>query len=548
VTLAQDMEGADQAPAPQGLGRRIVVFTGGLNYTVCKGIVAIDDAIAGLQWLVLVRTEPRTLGRLWRNQVQNVRRNGWRWLPYQCVEMLRRAFAPRRAQAVKPPCPGHEFTSAALEGRPHIAIERVGDIHAISALERVKAFAPDLGLSLAAPILRRVLCAIPRLGSINLHKGKLPEFRGMPPAFWEIWNDKSSVGCSVHCIDDKLDTGPLLAQATVMRQAHSTVRGLQLELDEVAIVLTREAVCAVMDGTAVPQSQERGSAATYRKPTLVQQAQLRKRESPRLAPAQRAKVIVKDGAAVLMLGAHRLGISRWLSPRVVVLLYHRVADDARDNLTAGIAQFEKNMKWVSENCQLVSIEEVLSMRVVSSSSRPLVAVTFDDGYLDNYAYAAPILRRYGVPAAFFVSTGIVNSDKSFPHDVRRNNPALQKMSWNQLREMRQWGFTIGSHTVNHIDCAAEPEEIVWRELMQSREDLKAELDISRPILAYPYGGRRHMTAQRLELVKKAGYVGCLSAYGGVNVAAVDPFNVLRRTVSHEFSERSVQRMCLGFAG
>ena len=120
------------------------------------------------------------------------------------------------------------------------------------------------------------------------------------------------------------------------------------------------------------------------------------------------------------------------------------------------------------------------------------------------------------------------------------------MSWGQLREMKAWGFTIGSHTVGHIDCAAEPEDLVRLELAQSRDDLRQQLGVAEPIFAYPYGGRQHMNAARLELVKQAGYVGCLSAYGGTNVKTVDRYNVLRRSISWEFDDQSFRRLCLGW--
>jgi len=111
--------------------------------------------------------------------------------------------------------------------------------------------------------------------------------------------------------------------------------------------------------------------------------------------------------------------------------------------------------------------------------------------------------------------------------------------------MRAAGFVIGSHSVSHIDCASEPEQLVQSELESSRADLERELQLEKVIFAYPYGGRQHMTAQRLELVKRAGYAGCLSAYGGTNVSQVARFNVLRRGIHWEFSDRALLFECLG---
>jgi len=228
-----------------------------------------------------------------------------------------------------------------------------------------------------------------------------------------------------------------------------------------------------------------------------------------------------------------------------VLLYHRVTDAVRDNLSTGVEQFHRQMALLRRHCRVLSLEEVLEAEVIPRSRQPLVCVTFDDGYRDNHDHAVPILVRHQIPAAFFVSTGIVGTERAFPHDVKRKNDPIPTMDWQQLRRMRELGFTIGSHTVNHIDCAAEPEDVVWHELVESRDTLRRELGAGDVILGYPYGGRRHMTPRRLDLVRQAGYKGCLSAYGGTNLRRVDRFNVLRRGIHWQFSDQAFMRECVG---
>jgi len=525
-------------------GKRIVVFTGNPSHSVRKGIVEIDDAIAGLEWLLLVHSPRRTPARLLRNQWRNLRRNGWRWIPYQMADIWSRIRSSRAAEPL-PDAPGAAYAPGALGRRANMRVVHVADIHAESSLDTVREFAPDLGLSLAAPILRRQLFSIPSLGTINLHKGRLPDYRGMPPAFWELWNDEQVVGCSVHWVDDKLDTGALVVATEVPRARYSTLRGLQLVLDEVGVALMCDAVRDILEGRSLVLRQV-GSGRTFRKPTLTQGAALARR----MAVLQPAAVqwpvrVLKDVFAVLLWGAWRLALRHLLTPRVTVVLFHRVSDDARDNLTVGVEQFERQMALLARHCQPVSLAQVLAMKQVPRTSRPLVAVTFDDGYLDNATHAAPILQRHGVPAAFFVSTGMIGSERPFPHDVLRGNSGIVNMNWDELRRMRAQGFLIGSHSVGHIDCAAEPQDTVRLELERSRDDLLRELGAQDLVFAYPYGGRQHMTPQRLEMVLEVGYAGCLSAYGGSNIGTVNRFNVLRRGIHWGYGDRAFLRQCLG---
>jgi peptidoglycan/xylan/chitin deacetylase (PgdA/CDA1 family) len=525
--------------------RRIAVFTASLSYSVRKGIVAIDRAIPGLDWLVLLHAPPRTPRLLIRNQWRNLKRNGVRWIPYQARDLAAR-LAKGAADTPPGAVPGFAYTRGALEAMPNLRLLQVADIHGDDALAAVRAFAPDLGLSLAAPILRPALFSLPRLGTLNLHKGKVPDYRGMPPAFWELWNDEQEVGCTIHWVDERLDTGAIAAQASVPREKFSTPKGLQLRLDEVGVGLMRDAVRRVLDGERPAIAQPAGGR-TYRKPTLADEAALSRRLAA-LEPARaRGPRAFAKNAALSAAGiARRLGIMSARTPRITVLLYHRVSDEARDNLTVGVAQFDRQMALLRRHCRVLTLEDVLASTNVPRSPVPLVCVTFDDGYLDNALYAAPILERHGLPAAFFVSTRIVASDRRFPHDIRRENPPIPVMQWAHLRAMRDAGFTIGSHAATHIDCAAEAEDVVVRELAESRDDLAREFGVTAPIFAYPYGGRQHMTAQRLELVKAAGYVGCLSAYGGSNVGRVDRFNVLRRGIHWEFNDSAFLFTCMGF--
>ena len=79
-------------------------------------------------------------------------------------------------------------------------------------IEQVRAIAPDLIVSVAAPeIFKPTLLGIPRLGCINMHSGRLPTYRGMMPTFWQMLRGEPAVTITVHRMAEKLDAGDVLA-------------------------------------------------------------------------------------------------------------------------------------------------------------------------------------------------------------------------------------------------------------------------------------------------------------------------------------------------
>lgn len=517
--------------------KKIVVFTGSLNYAVRKGIVSIDHELPGLSWLILIHAPKYSFGQVLFNQWVNLKRHGWRRIPdvfSTAYERLRfTSYFPVSKQV-----PSFEYTMEYIKNRNHFQVLQYDNIHSQDAIDKITAFQPDIGLSLAAPILRNKIFNIPSFGTLNLHKGKVPEYRGMPPAFWEMWNEEEYVGCTVHWVDEKLDTGAVVVSSSVKCEKYSTVRGLRLCLDEIGNHLMCEAILKIDQGIELNMPQPVGGK-TYRTPTLKQVAQLNEKINSRtLLQKTDPKKIIGDALKKSLFLFGKLIFWRYAAPRITVILYHRVTDEVRDNLTTGIEQFERQMMLLRRYFQVISLSELLKLSVIPRSSRPIVCVTFDDGYLDNYTNAFPILIRHNIPASFFVSTGLIGTTKQFPHDVRRGNQFIPLMDWSHLKEMYKAGFAIGSHTVSHINCASEEEAVVRAELVQSLQDIKQKIGLTEVVLAYPYGGKQHMTQKRLAIVKEVGYTGCLSAYGGINIEKVDRFNVLRRGIYWEFSDTS----------
>lgn len=523
--------------------KNLVVYTADLSFSTIRIIVDINQMVADCRWLVVVHKPNKPLSVLLKNQWKNLRYHGLRWIPYQLVDVVQRISSSKFARSSRVG-PGARYSLDSLTAMPNLAIDYVADINANSSVKKIADFEPELGLSIAAPILKEAVFGVPRLGTLNLHKGKLPDYRGMPPAFWELWNDEPEVGCSIHKVVRSLDAGDVLACTTLPVNKYSTLRGLQIELDAKGIQLMSDTVKNVLEDKTRPMPQRRGGRL-YRKPTLKQQNQLSIRLKNSRPIGAKTYAALKDIYFWFRIHLNRNFTARFSSKRYPVLLYHRVSDDVRDNLTVGIEQFDRQMEILTRFYDPVSLDDLLDNSLqLSESTRP-VCVTFDDGYLDNYTNAVPILIKHNIPAAFFVSSGIVGTDQRFPHDQQRSEKQIPNMCWDNVLEMHHRGFYIGSHTVTHIDCVAEDEEIVKRELEESFAEIRFRFNKNECVLAYPYGGKHNMSDDRLELVKNSGYRACLSAYGGVNRAPVNKFNIMRGGIDSEFSELAFRYRCEG---
>ena len=199
---------------------------------------------------------------------------------------------------------------------------------------------------------------------------------------------------------------------------------------------------------------------------------------------------------------------------LAILLFHRVTDAIpEDGLTIHSARFRSICTMLRRRFKVVPLSQIFEL-VRSGDRMPerTVAITFDDCYRDNLT-AAQVMRELGLPATFFLPTGFVGTDKVFPWDD--NLPRLPNLTWDEVRQLADMGFEVGSHTVSHPDLgSASPEEARY-EMIASRNELERRLD--RPVrwFAYPFGGVNNFRPGLLPVVEEAGYEGCVSAFGGL---------------------------------
>ena len=247
--------------------------------------------------------------------------------------------------------------------------------------------------------------------------------------------------------------------------------------------------------------------------------------------------IKKKVKAILGLTAGVTGVyAREFNEKMLIVAFHRVNDDlAEDGLTCSSKRFRRFCGFFKEHFRIVPLSTQVKAFQEGTSMGGTLSITFDDGYRDNCDVAAPILRQFGLPATFFVTSGFIGSTTVAPWDHGlAATPGW--MSWDQVRSLREQGFEIGAHTDTHIDMGSAAPEAVKAELDTCQRKLQRELGQPATLFAYPFGGRDNISSVSLNLVREAGFVCCLSCWGGVNSPVADPFHLNRIGIGEWFSE------------
>ncbi|MCC6904768.1 MAG: polysaccharide deacetylase family protein [Anaerolineae bacterium] len=271
--------------------------------------------------------------------------------------------------------------------------------------------------------------------------------------------------------------------------------------------------------------------------------------------------------------------------RLTVLAYHRIADvhdpafeTFRPNVSATPADFARQMEFVARHFNIVSVDDVVAfIRDGRRLPHHALLVTFDDGYLDNYEQAFPVLNRMGIPAVFFLTTGFLDRQVSFYWDmvaycfhhtrlthadlpllgwrewttddekdfvledwfsVIKSLPEHEKqacaarvpdmlevnfpkdalanlpMTWDQVREMARAGMTFGGHTVNHPILTRIPLEEAQNEIIESRRRVEQETGADATVFAYTNGLRSDFNADLQRFLTEQGFQAAFTLMTG----------------------------------
>lgn len=245
----------------------------------------------------------------------------------------------------------------------------------------------------------------------------------------------------------------------------------------------------------------------------------------------RRRFIQKTVFSAMSLGAMA---AFWQSPKaaaaedadIPVLLYHRIGVGAGP-MTVSTEKFTEDLDQLKD-MGFTTIDLDLFRRFLLDPETRLpenpLMISFDDGYVDNYLTAYPLLRKFGMTAAFYIITSLVGEE--------------QRLTSGQIREMARNGMSIGSHTVSHRELGELEVEEAASEMSLSRLYLEGLLQRPVHFIAYPKGSYNEFTAK---IANEAAYNGGFSVEYGTCSPATNPY-VLRRIPVFNFDREIRQTM------
>lgn len=236
---------------------------------------------------------------------------------------------------------------------------------------------------------------------------------------------------------------------------------------------------------------------------------------------------------------------------VPVLMYHHVSPSP-GAITCSPANFEDQLRWLSErNYRSITTAEFADHLNGKAAPKKSVLITFDDGYLDNWVYAYPLLKKYGFNAVIFLVTSWINDGVVRPQSGDADVPETPShtdceqlinagqsdkviLRWSEIQHMQADGtFEFHSHTHTHTrwdksDQASEKNRLMEEELALSRAALERNLGFVSNHFCWPQG---YFDDDYVQIAKAAGfkYLYTTKAFGQ-NRQGTDPAHIYRFAV------------------
>ncbi|MEW5798542.1 MAG: polysaccharide deacetylase family protein [Bacteroidota bacterium] len=218
-------------------------------------------------------------------------------------------------------------------------------------------------------------------------------------------------------------------------------------------------------------------------------------------------------------------------PRFVdikILMFHRVVTNEslalKHPFCLHVSEFRRHIEWLDQHGFVpITLEDYrLYYDGQLDLPRKPIILTFDDGYLDTYEVAFPVLSEFGMKGVVFVLGD--RSVKNNTWDWKYNGSPAPLMENHHLLEMSEAGIEIGAHSMTHAKLTMLDERTAWNEISRSR--ILLEIVLNKPVLSfsYPYG---FVNESVKRMVSDAGFTHACSVWSGPLLFGKDNFELRR---------------------
>jgi peptidoglycan/xylan/chitin deacetylase (PgdA/CDA1 family) len=198
-----------------------------------------------------------------------------------------------------------------------------------------------------------------------------------------------------------------------------------------------------------------------------------------------------------------------------ILTYHSIGYREHEMNTTP-ESFRAHMAWLKKNHTIISLAD-------AAEGVEGVAITFDDGYRDNWMNAAPVLQNFDIPATVFIVPG--GMGKMLPHDDDPLTSVL--LTWDEALKLKDAGIEIGAHSLTHARLSELPEGDQRREIGKCARFMQKRLGETPRAFAYPFGSVLDYNEMSKILLEEFGFSIAVTNRYGVNYPECDPLELRR---------------------
>ncbi len=384
---------------------------------------------------------------------------------------------------------------------------QAADVNDANVLEFARQQSVDLAIVLGELPLGPELLLIPRCGTIRASQSEVVEAKGLHIRVEHLAGDA--------------ETRLAIASLTIPLQFYDGLLALTLKADLITDDLLVQTAKSLRAGDATQASKETTDwmhkivspyLTQFEHPSVVNTVQ-------RELICRRCRPIWKLCIETLLL-CSPLVVARnwyrwWRGRHPVLILTHHLVTDRIHRMGTSTETFWRQVRFLQRHYRIVSLSEGMELLRSGEVKVPCVALTFDDGYGDNFVSLRAVAEETGIPVTLFLATQPVENHQEFQHDLAKGARRFFPLTWDQIRYWNLRGGEFGSHTHTHFDCGSADQKKLEAEIIGSKNILESHLERPVQFFAFPFGGRRNISSKAMRLAAST-YPHVLSDFGGEN--------------------------------